>query len=359
MINDFFVIDAVVHAFNFDPSNASSKYGLLVAEAVAQSHRQHYGGLEHSLSEEEYRQDWPMEVLARTVFLESDVDIAVTHTLRLDSWFKDGMCSRAKTVEAVRRWPDRFIGYVAVDPFAGLDVCLRELDEQLEELPEAVGIKLYPARVNPHARFRLDDTEVGLPLIARCAERGLKTIAMHKAVLNGRGPLEPFRVDDMALAADAFPEINFEIVHAGMAFLEETAMLMASFPNVYAQLEATSALAWHSPGMFEQIMATFVHWGGTKKIIFADGAALYATQSLLEKFATFSFSEQTMEAFGIPQITDEDRALILGGNYARMIGLDIEAAKARLANDEFAQEKAETGRQAPYSNMKTALAVHA
>src|SRR5579862_436816 len=121
MINDFFVIDGVVHAFNWDASNASSKYGLAMAEGTAQSHRHFYGGLEHSLSEEEFRRDCPMEVLARTVFLESDVDIAVTHTLRLDSWFKDGLCSRAKTVEAVRRWPDRFIGYVAVDPFSGLD----------------------------------------------------------------------------------------------------------------------------------------------------------------------------------------------------------------------------------------------
>jgi hypothetical protein len=111
--------------------------------------------------------------------------------------------------------------------------------------------------------------------------------------------------------------------------------------------------------MFEQIMATFVHWGGMSKIIFADGAFLFYSQDLLEKFATFSFSEQTMESFGIPQITDEDRALILGGNYARMIGLDIEAAKKRLVNDEFAQEKAETGRQAPFSNMKAAMAVHA
>ena len=47
----------------------------------------------------------------------------------------------------VTRFPDRFVGYVGVDPTAGLEVCLEQLEEQLDELPQAVGLKMYPAQV--------------------------------------------------------------------------------------------------------------------------------------------------------------------------------------------------------------------
>lgn len=40
-------------------------------------------------------------------------------------------------------------------------------------------------------------------------------------------------LDDIGGAADAFPELNFEIVHGGMAFLDETGMQLSLFPNVY------------------------------------------------------------------------------------------------------------------------------
>src|SRR5262249_331881 len=160
-----------------------------------------------------------------------------THTLRLDSYFKDGLCARRKTVEAVRRWPQRFVGYVGVDPTLGLDICLRELDEQLDELPEAVGLKLYPAQVDPFRTSRMDEEPLASPLFARAPARALKTGAVHKASPPGPVPLNPSRIEDVDTAADAFPDLAFEIVHAGVAFTEETCQALARYPNVYANLE--------------------------------------------------------------------------------------------------------------------------
>ena len=58
------------------------------------------------------------------------------------TWFKDGLCSRDKNVEAARRWPDRFLTYVGVSPTRGLEVCLRDLEDQMRELPNSIGLKL-------------------------------------------------------------------------------------------------------------------------------------------------------------------------------------------------------------------------
>jgi predicted TIM-barrel fold metal-dependent hydrolase len=354
LINTTFVINAVAHAYNLSDSNIQlNKYADSLRDILVGLHRDWQP--EIGLDEAAQRTDWPVEVLARTLFLESDVDMAATHTLRLDSYFKDGLCARRKTVEAVRRWPQRFLGYVGVDPTLGLQTCLRDLDDQLDELPEAVGLKLYPAQVNPIRSFRMDDPELAFPLFERAQERGIKSVAVHKASPLGAVPLNPFRVDDIDSAADRFPELSFEIVHAGLAFAEETALAIGRYPNVYANLEITSALITKSRGMFEQIMAQLLFWGGSSKVIFGDGSMVFHSSSIVEAFADFTFSDETLQTYGIPQLTAEDRALILGGNFARIHGIDIEAAKVRIAEDEFSAEKARTGRQAPYSNWKAAL----
>ena len=82
---------------------------------------------------------------------------------------------------------------------------------------------------------------------------------------------------------------------------------------------------------------------------------VFHSQPLLDRFKDFTFSDETLNTYGIAQITAEDRAAILGGNYARVLGIDVEAAKARIADDEFSRERARTGIQAPYSNWRDFL----
>jgi predicted TIM-barrel fold metal-dependent hydrolase len=140
-------------------------------------------------------------------------------------------------------------------------------------------------------------------------------------------------------AAVHFPDLSFEIVHAGAAFVEETAALLAWYPNIYANLEITSSFALLAPKLFESVMVAFMRSGGPQKIVFGDGGGLIMpSQPILEALMKFQFSDEDCEGYGIPKLTAEHRALILGGNYARIVGLDIEAApysswKARHGED--------------------------
>jgi hypothetical protein len=106
----------------------------------------------------------------------------------------------------------------------------------------------------------------------------------------------------------------------------------------------------HGPGLFNEIMAQFLFWGGSEKIIYSDGTLFCHTQPLLEKFWNLEFPEELLHKYNLKQITKEEKALILGGNYARIVDLDIEKAKAAIADDEFAVERRRTGIQKPYSN---------
>ncbi|MFR9774152.1 amidohydrolase family protein [Nocardia sp. SC052] len=356
MLDDFFVINPVAHAYNMAPDNlqpnrwAKTLYDFLLALHVGWNP----AGVQ-TLSAEEQAHDWPIEVLAKSLFLESDVDLAASHTLRLDSYFKDGQVRHGKTLEAVTKYPDRMLAYVGLDPTKGLKTCLRELDEQLADLPNAVGLKLYPAQIDPLRSWRMDDTSLAFPLFERAQEAGIKTIAVHKAVPLGAVPMNPFRIDDVTGAADAFPDLVFEIIHAGMAFTTETAWAIGCYSNIYANLEATTGLLNRAPRLFEQTLAELMMYGGAEKIIYSDGSLVLHSQPILERFRDLEFSDETIETFGVP-LTKEDKAMILGGNYARIIGLDIEEAKSRIADDEFARTRAQTGRQEAYSNWRAYLA---
>jgi len=352
MIDGAFVINPTVHAYNLDDSNVRpNQYGMGFRDMLVDLH-QTWNPEEFRMPVEAYRTDWSMETLARTLFLETDVDVAGNMNLRLDSWFFDGLCSREKNVEAHTRWPDRFLTYVGVDPTSGVDVCIRDLEEQMIELPNSIGLKMYPDQVDPLRSWRMDDPAVAYPLFERAQELGIKTIAVHKAIPNGPVPIDPYKVEDVDGAAIHFPDLSFEIIHSGLAFIDETALAIARFPNVYANLEITSALLLKAPGRFEAVLAELIFWGGAEKIIHSDGAMSFHSQPILERLWNLEFSEETMNRVGVEQLTRADKELIVGGNYARVIDFDVEASKSQIATDEFAQERAKTGIQAPYSNWR-------
>jgi hypothetical protein len=98
-------------------------------------------------------------------------------------------------------------------------------------------------------------------------------------------------------------------------------------------------------------MAQFILWGGPEKIIFSDGSMFVHTQPFLERFIDFQFSEMTMAATGLAPLTREDRAKILGLNYARIVGLDVDIARDRIVDDQFARAR-EDAKPAPYTAWK-------
>jgi len=348
MIDGVPVIDAVVHPYNLSAANVASDVGAMVREGFYMLHS-HWNPPDLQAPRSWFQADQDVETLAGTLFLESDVDVAVYHTLRLDSLFRDGLCSHGKNIELHERWPQRFLGYIGIDPTLGLERSLDEMDEQLALLPTAIGMKFYPDQVNPYRTFGMDDPALCFPLYERALERGLKVVAVHKALPNGPVPLAPYRIDDVEGAAMAFPQLQFEIVHAGMAFVEETAYALARFPNVYANLEVTSLLLDKAPRLFQEALATFLFWGGPGKVIWADGANFAHPQGMLQRFWDLRLDEDLLDRYQLPQLDRETKARILGQNYADMVGLDLPAAVAASAEDEWSRRRATDGRLEPYT----------
>jgi predicted TIM-barrel fold metal-dependent hydrolase len=335
VLNGSVVIDATTHTYNLADDNLRpGRYATVFREVLWGMHAR-CTPPHARIDRASFCSDWSPEILARTLFTESYVDLAVHHRLRLDSLFADGLVREEKSAELVRRWPHRFLTYAGVNPLDGAATCRRELREQVERLPGTVGVKLYPDAGTPDRSWRMDDPGIQ-PIFELAIDLGLKVIAVHKVVPNGLTPLDPYRIDDLERAAIAYPQLNFEIVHAGMLpFVDEVTLALARLRNVYANLEITSAFLERGFGFARDALAQFIAFAGADRILFASGGLHFHPQPVIESIAAMTFPDELRDRYRIGPFTDAQKAGILGGNYARMVGLDLDAVRRDIAGDEF------------------------
>ena len=246
-------------------------------------------------------------------------------------------------------------GAINFSPLEGRKA-IDDLERQVEEWGIS-GVKLYPADfIDGKLRsWYMTEEKLLYPVLERCQALGVKVIAIHKAVPLGNAPTQAFRPDDVDYAARDFPDLNFEIVHGGFAFTEETAFQIARFPNIYVNLEASSGLLVHSPGRFARVLGELMLWGGAPRIVWGTGATAIHPGPLVAAFDAFEFSEQLMREQGYVELTDQIKRDIFAGNFARMHGLDLDELAAGIRDDELALTLA-AGPVAPWSGLRRAAA---
>jgi predicted TIM-barrel fold metal-dependent hydrolase len=349
-INGMFVIDSVVHGFDSTEANVASRYGrsLLLA-----NHSFQWAMVPdpYRLEPLRYFQAITPDVLESLLFLESDVDMACYHMVPAFGFLHD-FSPMSVGLELKRRHPHRIINYGGVSPLQGRKA-LDDLDRQVEEWG-IIGLKLYPVDVvDGEVRVQqFSDRDLLYPIFERCRKLGIKTVAIHKAMPLGAVAMDPFKNSDVDYAAIDFPDLNFEIVHSGFAFLDEASFQIARFPNVYVGLESTAALAVLHPRKLLRILGEFMMMGGAKKLFFSSGASSPHPRPVLEAFARLEMPKEMIEGDGYPPLTDAVKADILGLNYARLHGIDVERVKTATADDDLAQKR-RRGLAEPWSRLTT------
>jgi len=351
MINGMPVVDAIVHPYNLSPENEKTPHARYITRMLSSANHQALGA-GYSIPQEKYERDWPMEDVVAMTFLESHADLAAYHVLPIGA-FHDGVCGIEKAIEIKKRWPQRFFLYAGVDPMQG-QKALDELDEQYERLDGPSGLKLYPNSWlgNQMLGWKMDDPEIAFPLFEKAQSLGIKVVAIHKALPLGPVELTYYKMDDIDRAAMAFPDLQFEVVHGGMGFLDESAWQIARFSNVWLNLESTATMLTTKPRSFELALATFA--GRTRKaydrILWGTGCMVTHPRPHLERFATFEFSEERMTGWGVPALDRDAKKKILAENYAAMHGIDLQARLEAIQGDEIDQMRAEFAEiPAPYS----------
>jgi predicted TIM-barrel fold metal-dependent hydrolase len=340
--DDVFVLDAVAHAFNLDPSNFAIERVARASFEMFTRLCTNTGTPAYDYPRELIQRDWPVSELANLLFHESQTHVAVYHPTPIFI-YKDGLSSVPKAAESVKKYPHRFIGaYACVDPLSkGWE---KYLEDQVTEF-DPMGLKLYPASWHDQGvtTWAMNDPKVAFPVYEKAAELGLKHVAVHKALPSG--PMEyqnALNPKDVEGAAAHFPDLTFEIVHGGLAFLEETAWLLGQFSNIYITMENTNITAARRPRRFAKILLGLMHVAGNKvydRLIWATGTVQYHPRPCVEAMLDFEFPEDLLEHAGlfsgVDQITMEHKRNILAGNFVRSHDLNLEKLKAGIEGDQF------------------------
>jgi uncharacterized protein len=262
------------------------------------------------------------ELLGHALFAESQVDYAIYHDIPLYGLYEGGASPLWIGRELRERHPDRVALFGGVWPHRP-DV-LDEVDRLVEE-EGCVGLKFYPYDIydGTGEAVLMNDVEAVYPVIAHARSRGIRHIAVHKAIAMVGCPVSPFGVQDLEDALLAFPDVSFQIIHGGFAFLEETALQLTYYPNVSVVLEGASAFLPNSPLRFGEILARFLMTGAADRIVWGTGCTAIHPRPLIEAFWSYQLPEQLLEGYGLPPLTPRLKAAILGGNIARIMGLDL------------------------------------
>lgn len=187
---------------------------------------------------------------------------------------------------AVTRHADRLYGLVMVSPFAPegpRDVIARYVDDFGFR-----GIKLHPAA---HG-YKLSEHKVVADILEQAAERDLPILVYTGDELYAA----PFQVQ---AAARRFPSVPFIMAHSGFMMQTNDAVTVAAeCPNVYLE---------HSSGISMGVTQSINEVGAERVVLGSD-----------TPYMDFEVELYKMQI----SIEDpEDRALVLGGNAARLFGL--------------------------------------
>jgi hypothetical protein len=143
--------------------------------------------------------------------------------------------------------------------------------------------------------------------------------------------MEDAMPNDLQAVARDFPEANIVIHHLSLPYFEETVSIAARFPNVYLALSGNLHMLLIAPRAVQEMLGRLLRDVGAHKLLWGSEAPLMGCpQPILKLFLGLNIPEDLQSNYGYPQITPEDKEMILGKNMARLMGTDIETKKKEL-----------------------------
>ena len=186
--------------------------------------------------------------------------------------------------------------------------------------------------------YRLDDDR-GDALLSQAVALGIPIVAVHKGIAGEARAASPA---DVGPAAAAHPDATIVVYHSGWEpnapegpYLPEIPAdqqrgvdrLLTSLQgagigpnsNVYAELGSTWFNLTRNLDAAAHVLGKLLLHLGPERILWGTDSIWYGTpQGQIDAFRAFTISEEFQEQFGYPALTDESKALILGGNAARL-----------------------------------------
>jgi hypothetical protein len=244
---------------------------------------------------------FPPEADPETVYAAmAEVNRAIVFSLRYaDSIGIDG--DDEVTARAVAAYPDKLIGFAAIDP--RMPDCMDLLVHAIEDLG-LKGVKFGPI----YNGVSLLDPRME-PIYAYLERRNLP-LTMHMGTTFGlNAPVELGRPVDVDTVARRHPELKMIMAHMAHPWYEECVVVARKCPNVYCEVSAL----YYRPWQFWNILVCAQEYGiATRDKIFWGTDFPFTT--VADSIAGLRAVNKVVEGTGQPRVADETIERILHSN---------------------------------------------
>jgi predicted TIM-barrel fold metal-dependent hydrolase len=161
-----------------------------------------------------------------------------------------------RTIEALRRYPDRFAAIRPVDPNKGMDA-VRLIQRDYDEVG-IKGVSFFPSGQQPPVPI---NDKKAYPIYAKCIELDLP-IFINVGVPGPRVPMMPQYVGHLDEVCYDLPELKVVMRHGAEPWEELAIKLLLKWPNLYY---STSAFA---PKYWPESIIRFANTRGADKVLY-------------------------------------------------------------------------------------------
>ena len=161
-----------------------------------------------------------------------------------------------RSLEALKRYPDRFVGILPINPHLGLE-SIRAIQKGRDDYGLR-GVSIFPSGQNPPCPI---NDKHWYPIYSKCAELGIAVFCMT-GVPGPRIPMMPQYVGHLDEICYDFPELNIVMRHGAEPWVDLAVKLLLKWPNLYY---STSAFA---PKYWPEEIIKFANTRGEDKIIY-------------------------------------------------------------------------------------------
>ena len=229
---------------------------------------------------------------------ECEIDKSVILNL---GWVSHDLCIETNNyiMEAVARYPQRLIGFCAIQPLAG-EKAIEELERCAQNGVKGIG------EMRPDVQgFDLRDNAVMKPIAEAAIENDLILLTHASEPVGhqylGKGAITPEVIYPFILN---FPDLKLVFAHwgGGLPFYALMPEVAKAFVNTFFDTAATPFL--YRPQIFKQV-ADIV---GSDKILFGSDCPLLSPRRVIDQLESID-------------LAGEEKAKILGGNARRLLSI--------------------------------------
>jgi len=336
MKNGSFVLDAHTGAWDASPENTKNRFGEAFIETFYAFHKglnppDPRWTMDYEAQFRKVDPDWFLDEM----FVKGDADMAILSTQVLLDFYHQGFVTADSNARLRARAPERLISLGGVDPRDPRAVA--EVERQIKDCG-VQGFKWYTAEWRGPSRGWSANDPMVFPLYEKCLALGVKNMHFHKGPAVEPLSLAKFDVRDIDEPAWLYPELNLIIDHVGLPRLDDFCWIAARCPNVYGSLAVALAFIHSRPRYFAEIMANLLFWLGPDRIIYGTDFPIWYPHWQLDELMAFQLPEDLKQEYSV-DLTDEVKQKILGGNIARLYGIDIPTKLKAVEHDEWSQRK--------------------